>query len=115
MNDFQQKLMDSFPNLFEKDENGNLIPPRCGIYCPVGWENLVFTLCESINIKLERGNVIYDREEKIYKSTEIKPVKILQIKEKFAGLRFYHTSDDPYINGLVNMAENMSFNICSLS
>lgn len=35
-----------------------------------------------------------------------------QIKEKFGGLRFYVDNADDYVNGLISMAESMSYGIC---
>ena len=41
----------------------------------------------------------------------IKTVAI-QIKEKFGGLRLYYEGSDPYIDGLIAMAEATSFKTC---
>lgn len=38
--------------------------------------------------------------------------KVVQVKEKFGGLRFYYDGGDSYIWGLVQMAESMSYQIC---
>jgi hypothetical protein len=38
-------------------------------------------------------------------------VEANQIKTKFGGLRFYVTYSDPYIKGLLSMAEMMSLKI----
>lgn len=35
-----------------------------------------------------------------------------QVKEKFGGLRFYYRGGDRYIEGLVTMAESMSYATC---
>ena len=42
------------------------------------------------------------------------PVKFDQIKEKYGGLRMYFSGGDDYINGLVSMAEAMSYKICEV-
>jgi len=36
----------------------------------------------------------------------------IQIKEKFGGLRIYYYCSDPYIDGLIDMAEAFSFRTC---
>lgn len=37
-----------------------------------------------------------------------------QVKEKFSGLRFYHSGGDEYITGLVDMAESISYHTCEV-
>lgn len=39
-------------------------------------------------------------------------IKAAQIKEKFGGLRYYCSGSTPYINGVIAMAESMSYKIC---
>jgi hypothetical protein len=57
MDNFEQHLKNKFPDLFYKDENGELYIP-CGCYCPEGWETLVEDLLESINshVKYSSGS-----------------------------------------------------------
>jgi len=38
--------------------------------------------------------------------------KITQVKEKFAGLRFYYYGGDPTIDGMVSLTESLSYQIC---
>lgn len=42
----------------------------------------------------------------------MEPINITQIKEKFGGLRFYYYGGDNAIDGMVNLAESMSYRIC---
>lgn len=42
------------------------------------------------------------------------PIKIIQIKEKFAGLRFYYNGGDEYFAGAVRMAESMADHTCEV-
>ena len=37
----------------------------------------------------------------------------VQVKEKFGGLCFYTYGGDDYIDGLISMAESMSYYICT--
>lgn len=46
--DFEQKLMDKYPDLFYKKEDGSLECP-CGAWVPEGWETIVDELCGAIN------------------------------------------------------------------
>jgi len=41
-------------------------------------------------------------------------VKIIQIKEKFGGLRFYYRGGDDHLAGAVQMAEYMSEKTCDV-
>ena len=60
---------------------------------PPGWDKLVNELIE---------NVI----------SVCKDVKVLQIKEKFAGLRFYYGNGNEEVSKLVAEAENKSSTMC---
>lgn len=46
--DFEQKLMQKYPDLFYKNEDGSLDCP-CGVWVPTGWEKVVEELCGAIN------------------------------------------------------------------
>jgi hypothetical protein len=46
--DFEQKLMNKYPDLFYKNEDGSLNCP-CGVWVPQGWEKIVDELCGAIN------------------------------------------------------------------
>lgn len=39
-------------------------------------------------------------------------VDLIQVKEKFGTLRFYIHGGDEYINGMISLAENMSYHTC---
>lgn len=45
---FEQTLMDKYPELFEKNEDGSLKPSSCGIGCPEEWREIVDNLCGCI-------------------------------------------------------------------
>lgn len=38
--------------------------------------------------------------------------QVCQIKEKFGGLRIYYNGQDPYIDGLISMAEAWAYRTC---
>jgi hypothetical protein len=48
MTDFEQRLMEKYPSLFNKDEEGNTLPSECGIGAPEEWEDVIDSLCGSI-------------------------------------------------------------------
>ena len=112
MEDFEKYLMDKYPTLFRKDEEGNLRPPDCGIYCPAGWKSIVDKLCQCIYdyttltyrfSKNEDGSFNKEYPPKIY---------IDQIKSKFGGLRFYFSGGDDEVNGMVRFAEHLCSYTC---
>lgn len=45
---FEQRIMDKYPELFEKNEDGSLKPSDCGIGCPEEWRDIVDDLCGCI-------------------------------------------------------------------
>lgn len=50
---FEEKLKQKLPELFHKNETGEMYVP-CGCYCPVGWEQLTEDVLTSI-----RNHVLY--------------------------------------------------------
>lgn len=44
--EFSDLMIEKYPDLFPKDNDGNPTYPPCGFYCPKGWEHIVETaLC----------------------------------------------------------------------
>lgn len=93
-------LQSNFPRIFNHSE----LP--WGLECGAGWDELITTLCLRINTVL---------------SEESKgSIQILQIKEKFGGLRFYyrlHHVDDmraASIREAISLAEATSVRICEV-
>ena len=41
-------------------------------------------------------------------------VDLIQVKEKFGGLRFYIDGGNNYIDGMISLAEDMSYRICEI-
>ena len=62
------------------------------------WYPFVDTLCSQIHSHL-------------VKTPEAGFFYVVQIKEKFGGLRFYTNSHDSYIEGMIRMAEAYSYHI----
>ncbi len=64
------------------------------LQCGDGWFNLLIDLCEAL--------------------VEVAPpdFQVLQVKEKFAGMRFYNNPYNEAVIRIVNLAEKASFNIC---
>lgn len=92
-------LFKNFPNLF-RDFNPRSSLMAFGFECGDGWFNIVKELCEDINIYLGTTGGL---EESFY---------VLQVKEKFAMLRFYTTCTDDKIEQLIGEAERKSSITC---
>lgn len=56
------------------------------------------------------GDWIYEKAPR--KNMPEVTVQIDQIKEKFGGLRFYYSGGDDDIDGMVSLAESLSYHIC---
>ena len=86
--EFEQYLRFKHPSLFE----------LCIVVSvDQGWQKIVKLLCENIQGRMDDRNV---------------KVSMTQIKEKFGKLRVYYISDDPYVSGLVDMAQDVANNTC---
>jgi hypothetical protein len=93
--ELEQKIYNDCKLLFPADKEDERI---YGFECSDGWFDLISTLCESINRELE-----YDKELK---------VSVVQVKEKFGGLRFYTHGGNPKVDGMITLAETLSYRIC---
>ena len=99
-------LVEKYPKIFVNRYGDKMTTSMCfGFEHNDGWFWLIDQLCGSIQ------NYI-DNNEYRSKDAQISQVVADQVKEKFGGLRFYHTGGDTYIEGMVSIAENMSYNIC---
>lgn len=74
---------------------------------PKGWVSIVHHLCSCIQ------NYI-DNRVRYVDGKEVKTPQVMctQMKEKFAGLRFYYNGGDDFIDGMVRMASHLSYYTC---
>lgn len=94
---WEKMMAKTFPELYK--HRAKRSPFECaGFAIGKGWRQLIFNLSDDIDTYC----FCYD----------VKYPTILQVKEKFGGLRFYIGGGDEYINGLVSKAEKASFEIC---
>ena len=100
--ELQQVLVKKYHIFFDWMNNikpGEPIHPMSfGIECSDGWYWLLSNLMSSI----------YHYQKWNKKET----IRIKQIKEKFGGLSFYYDGGDDIIDGMVSLAEDMSYKIC---
>lgn len=109
MDNFEQHLMQKYPDLFYKNNSGELECP-CGVWVPPGWEKIVDNLCGSIYSYIYKTKKYSEG-----KYTSPPEIKIDQIKEKFAGLRFYYSGGDDQISGMVYLAEYICEKTCEVT
>jgi hypothetical protein len=95
--EFEAYLYNKYGNMFPEEER------RWGLSCGDGWFKLIDNLCSSIK---------WHMDWQAKQGNNVKPVKVLQVKEKFGGLRFYYEGGNEYVHGLVDMTESMSESTC---
>lgn len=89
-----EKLISNYPNLFKGQ-------PRSGFYVGSGWFNLIDNLCSTLDHHVK------------YLPEELKgDIYVVQVKEKFGGLRFYMNQSTPFMDGAISLAEGLSYSIC---
>jgi len=104
--ELQQKLYERYPKIFrQKDLPGTETCMNAGICMGDGWFHILDALCYSIqNFVRARNQMCPDEEPMV--------VEAVQVKEKSGTFRFYHTSRNPFINGLVRMAGAIASYTC---
>jgi len=115
--ELQNKLYEKYPQLFVNKDKTPMQSCMCfGIETGEGWYEILSSLCWMI--KQYEDSIIWQTEWNQKTNPEYKsdyfPVKFDQIKEKYGGLRVYFSGGDQYIEGLVSMAEAMSYKICDV-
>jgi len=92
-------LYEKYPDLFSNIDNKHSCM-AFGIECNIGWYDILSSVCYRIKQ--------YEKNKK----SDYYPVTFDQIKEKWGGLRIYHSGGDDYVDGVIIMAEEMSYKIC---
>ena len=92
---FAKRLEKSYPKMYAGKYGGFAVGK--------GWYPIIERLSSSIQQHIEWKN----------KDSEVCPqVVVMQVKEKFGGLRFYYEGGDEYVHGLVSMAESWAGIAC---
>ena len=92
-------LYEKYPDLFSNIDNKHSCM-AFGIECNIGWYDILSSVCYRIKH--------YEKNKK----SDYYPVTFDQIKEKWGGLRIYNSGGDDYVDGLITMAEEISYKIC---
>lgn len=95
----EKELYKKYPKLFRQKDLSMQETCMCwGITTGNGWYWLLDNLCDCIQGYIDNND---------------KPqAEAVQVKEKFGGLRFYLNDADDYIQGMVSLAETMSYSTC---
>lgn len=107
--EFAKRMEERFPKMFEQ--------PYGGFAIGKGWWPIIESLCANIQHHIKWKNETRERllKDNPYNHTipeEVEQVKVVQIKEKFGGLRFYYDGGDAEIRGMVTMAEAWADKSC---
>jgi hypothetical protein len=117
-NENTKKLYERYPEIFAGANASIMESAMAWGFCHGdGWYDIIESLCRNIMgyVNSHNSNLRYSQSRG--KRLDEKPMPIpvaSQVKEKFGTLRFYIDSCDPYIYGLIAMAESMSSVICEI-
>lgn len=88
---------------------------KCHLDIGDGWYNLICAICDGVLTNKDNQESRAKYLTKNGRENEVKeytPVKAVQIKEKFGGLRFYVSGGDEFDRGVIFTAENLSRRTC---
>ncbi len=100
---YDEKAYDEFVKRMETQYPKMFSEAYGGIAVGAGWWHIIESLC---------GNIQHHLNWKNKESETVPQVQVMQIKEKFGGLRFYYDGGDDEISGMVRMAESWADQTC---
>jgi hypothetical protein len=112
-------LCQKYPKIFcdrNKSEMESCL--HWGLAVGNGWFSLLDSLCSQLQGYIDNPQWVAKNdgsgqyETPPPGTTRCPQVVAAQVKEKFAGLRFYTDGGDDYTRGLVDQAENLSYYVC---
>lgn len=104
---FAQRMEKSYPKMYPGAHGGFAVGK--------GWWPIIERLSSSIQHHIDWT---IDRNRRDIDDAEPEPLKVcpqvivVQVKEKFGGLRFYYEGGNEYVAGLVSMAESWADIAC---
>ena len=87
-----KKLIERFPNIFGESFN---------FECDDGWFDIIFDLCRDIQQEVNNSGC--------------EQVVAAQVKEKFAGLRFYSSGGNEVTHAMIEKYSKLSSQTCELT
>lgn len=119
--ELQNELFTKYPELFSNKDKG---PQQSCMAWGIdvngnGWYDIISSVCWMIkqhedNIRFRKEYLEKKHPERLAQEPEYFPVKFDQVKEKYGGLRLYFSGGDNYVEGLVRMAEAISYKTCEV-
>ena len=118
--ELQNTIFEKYPQLFSNTSKSRMESCMCwGIECNNGWYELLSSVCwrifqheQNISERIAVRNKYGTQNDQ--SDLDYVAVKFDQIKEKFGGLRIYFSGGDDYVEGIIDMAEEMSYKICEV-
>jgi len=99
-------LIEKYPKIFKLMEEGYY---RISSDIPSIWVPIIDILCKSIQSRIDNVT-IYDVEDKHHHPPQL---ECEQIKEKYGELRFDARGGDDQMEGMIEMAVDMCWDICT--
>lgn len=110
--ELENYLTKKFPNLYTDCGEQNLLT-QFGFECGDGWFRLILWLSRYLQDYIDQQNRWAEKYPDRY--LPVKQIKVVQVKEKFATLRFYVDGGNEHTNAIISFAEYMSGYICERS
>lgn len=102
--ELDKKLCEKYPLLFKNRYGDMKETLMCwGFECGDGWYPLLNALCRKL---------MWDGRDHEHKWVRQDPPVVVQVKEKFGGLRFYVDSSTDIDDAIIEFAELLSYSIC---
>jgi len=106
--ELESKLVRKYPKIFKVDDTNSVLQVW-GIECDDGWYDLLDCLCSAI-----QNHIDFASKDTRLTDEERDNLQLVaqQVKSKYGGLRFYSYGGDVYTEGMIGMAEKMSYRLC---
>lgn len=101
----EQHLLEKHARLFLPSENEQY--PIYGFECGDGWFLLLTTLFDAVEKHIWHAGEFQSPEHE-----HLKDLRVLQVKEKFGGLRVYTSYSTPHLHSCIDFAYAMSIRTC---
>jgi hypothetical protein len=110
--ELQCYLTKKFPKLYS-DCVEKHPPTSIEFECDDGWFRIILWLSRYLQDYIDKQNEWSKKYPDQYKPVE--QIKVLQVKEKFATLRFYTSGGNEHTDSIISFAEYISGFVCEMS
>lgn len=83
------------------EQNSKIFAPNFYFECDDGWADIIFNLCKELQQEIDNSGC--------------EQVVAAQIKEKFAGLRFYSSGGNEVTDAIIDKYAKLSSDTCELT